>query len=298
MPLPAGALFSFAIAGHIIFCRMRIKLTYPARHGGSVWFFREQGTQFPMHHHSELEVNLVVRGKAKYLFRDTMLDLRSGMQIWLFPSQDHVLVERSADYQMWIAIFRPGLVRRLCNSPATRPLRRQDPGHPICRQLDEPRLRQLLPLWRTVYTEALADEATFNAGLGWLLLASWAAHGAAGPQEDSASTTVHPAVQRAATLIRDEPEAMNLEALAERCGLSPSRLSRLFKQQTGVPLVSYRQRCCLSRFVTIYEQGQLNLLQAALRAGFGSYAQFHRVFREAHGVSPREWASPSLSRGG
>ncbi len=31
------------------------------------------------------------------------------------------------------------------------------------------------------------------------------------------------------------------------------------------------------------------LLQAALAAGFGSYAQFHRVFREVRRMTPREF---------
>jgi AraC-like DNA-binding protein len=29
------------------------------------------------------------------------------------------------------------------------------------------------------------------------------------------------------------------------------------------------------------------MIQAALEAGFGSYPQFHRVFRQTHGVGPQ-----------
>jgi len=37
--------------------------------------------------------------------------------------------------------------------------------------------------------------------------------------------------------------------------------------------------------------GDRNLLDAALDAGFGSYAQFFRVFRQEMGTTPRLWAA-------
>jgi AraC-like DNA-binding protein len=101
---------------------------------------------------------------------------------------------------------------------------------------------------------------------------------------------VHPAVEKAARLLRDETESDNLESMAEKCGLSRSRLSRLFKQQAGVSLVEYRQRQCLERFLAIFGRGRrLTLLEAALQAGFGSYANFHRVFKQSMRQSPAEY---------
>jgi AraC-like DNA-binding protein len=39
----------------------------------------------------------------------------------------------------------------------------------------------------------------------------------------------------------------------------------------------------------LVDSGGENLLEAALSAGFGSYAQFHRVFRAWRGTTPREF---------
>jgi AraC-like DNA-binding protein len=61
----------------------------------------------------------------------------------------------------------------------------------------------------------------------------------------------------------------------------------LFKQQTGVALVDFRNRQRVERFLQIYGTGQrLTMLDAALEAGFGSYPQFHRVFKRVIGCSP------------
>jgi AraC-like DNA-binding protein len=80
---------------------------------------------------------------------------------------------------------------------------------------------------------------------------------------------------------------MLLEPLARAAGLSPSRLSMLFKRQTGISLTAFRQRRCLEQFLRLYRTGaRYSLTEAALLAGFGSYPQFHRVFRRLMGVGP------------
>jgi methylphosphotriester-DNA--protein-cysteine methyltransferase len=123
---------------------------------------------------------------------------------------------------------------------------------------------------------------------------AWELHRAA--PEDRLPRSVHPAVAKAARLIRDEVDVPKIDDLAKQCGLSPSRLSRLFKQQTGVSMVGYRQRQCLDRFFRIWnddkEGGEQNLLTACLNAGFGSYPQFFRVCKQLTGLTPRQLQSP------
>ena len=69
--------------------------------------------------------------------------------------------------------------------------------------------------------------------------------------------------------------------------MSPSHLSRIFTAQTGVSISRFRNLQRLQRFLELYGSGRrTTALAAALEAGFGSYAQFHRVFREQTGRSP------------
>jgi transcriptional regulator GlxA family with amidase domain len=63
----------------------------------------------------------------------------------------------------------------------------------------------------------------------------------------------------------------------------------LFKQQTGIALVDFRNRQRVEKFLALYRTGQrMTMLEAALEAGFGSYPQFHRVFKRVTGRSPAE----------
>jgi AraC-like DNA-binding protein len=266
---------------------------------GWVRHYRFSGYVHRMHRHRELEVNLVTRGRATYLMAGRQrYDLRRGTQIWLFPGQDHVLVDQSDDCQMWIVVFRPEMVRRVATAGDSRVLRRADPPGQFARQLaagDASRLAALFDELSGLVDAA--DAPRFNAGLTYAMLTAWHAHQNA--DELAAGQEVHPAVERAARLIRDEVEPMSLAELAEHCGLSPSRLSRVFREQTGVALVVYRQKMCLERFLKIYGNGRRkSMMTAALEAGFGSYPQFHRVFKQHMRRSPAQHRRENLGEEG
>ncbi len=97
-------------------------------------------------------------------------------------------------------------------------------------------------------------------------------------------------MEQAARLLRDEADCLSVEQLAARVGLSASRLSRLFHQQTGIALVEFRNRQRLQRFLRLYGAGKKSsVLSAAFDAGFGSYPQFYRVFQQQMGCSPAEY---------
>lgn len=71
--------------------------------------------------------------------------------------------------------------------------------------------------------------------------------------------------------------------------MSASRLSHLFREGTSVTLAAFRNRQRLARFWVAYGNGRRKtLIEAALEAGFGSYPQFHRVFKQLTGRSPAQ----------
>ncbi len=98
----------------------------------------------------------------------------------------------------------------------------------------------------------------------------------------------HPAVRKALGMLARDPALVGKE-MAAPLGISASRLARLFKAEVGMSLVEYRNRARIERARELVEGGEHRLLEVARVAGFGSYAQFHRVFRATHGTSPREY---------
>ncbi len=95
-------------------------------------------------------------------------------------------------------------------------------------------------------------------------------------------------VSAAVEMLEKDP-TMGGKQIAAKLEISLSRLARVFKAELGMSLVEYRNRLRMDRFSNLVEQGHTNLLGAALAAGFGSYAQFHRVFRALRRGTPREY---------
>jgi AraC-like DNA-binding protein len=88
--------------------------------------------------------------------------------------------------------------------------------------------------------------------------------------------------------LADDP-SLSGSSLAKRHRMSVSRLARLFRAEFGMSLIDYRNRLRMDRFLALMDsRTSVDLLTNALDAGFGSYAQFHRIFRARYGKSPRE----------
>ena len=265
---------------------MRQQLKLPPGLEGNLWHYRHSGGANAMHHHAELEFNLVTRGSGLYLLANRKYQIRRGDLLWLFPAQEHVLIEQSEDFEMWIGVARPKTVRRIATDAGAKILQRANPAGEYCRRLPQPALERLESLIADI-AALQTHPGLFNAGLSFALLAAWHQFERAA---DVPVHDVHPAVERAARLIRDKSNTLGLNELARLAGLSAPRLSRLFKQQTGVALVDFRNRQRVEKFMVLYGTGQrLTMLDAALEAGFGSYPQFHRVFKRVIGRSPGDY---------
>jgi len=239
------------------------------------------------HRHAELELNLVVRGTASYLLGDRRYDLTAGTLLWLFPHQEHVLVDESADHVLWWAVFRPALVARIATAPHARHLLERDPAGRWSRRIDSRATQRLATLFGELIDAARVDAAVVNTGLSYLLASAWRAY--LDSHEVVGGHRVHPAVDAVARLLQADPDAGDLAELARRAGLSPSHLSRLFSAQMGLSIGRFRNQQRLHRFMALFGDGRgTTALAAAHAAGFGSYAQFHRVFRRETGRTPSD----------
>ena len=237
------------------------------------------------HRHAELEVNLVLRGTASYLLGERRYALTPGTLTWLFPGQDHVLVDESCDHELWWAVFRPSLVAEIATTRHTRPLLEQDPVGQFSRRLHPGRVRCLSALFHQVHDAETVDDVLVNTGLAYLLSLAWRAF--LDSDDVVEGVDLHPAVETVTRMLRADPNAGDLATLARAARLSPSHLSRTFKEQTGVSISRFRNQQRLQRFLRLYGTGRrTTALAAAHQAGFGSYAQFYRVFREQAGRTP------------
>jgi AraC-like DNA-binding protein len=82
-------------------------------------------------------------------------------------------------------------------------------------------------------------------------------------------------------------DRLSLRELADRAGLSDSRLVHLFKEQVGIPIRRYALWIRLNRAILEIARTR-NLTEAAHNAGFADSAHFSRTFLRMFGSSPSE----------
>jgi AraC-like DNA-binding protein len=274
-------------------------LGLPSGAAGSLRHYHNAGNRGFPHSHPELEINLVLAGKASYLLGERRYELTANTLVWLFPGQTHILTEKSPDLEMWIGLFRPAMLRIACRDGSTRILREDNPAGDFCRRLQPTQTRRLCRLFDDLLIAAGLEGAAmgtppaadardlWNSGLAYALLSTWDVYTHA--DHTPLGTFLHPAVRKAVEILCRQEE-IGAAALASEAGLSPSRLSELFNQQVGMSVSEFRNRQRITRFLELYEDGTgRTLLSAALDAGFGSYLQFYRVFSRIMGVGPSEY---------
>ncbi|HRJ72075.1 MAG TPA: AraC family transcriptional regulator [Terrimicrobiaceae bacterium] len=261
------------------------------------------------HHHIELELNVVVRGAITYVVGGRRFTFSQRTLLWMFPAQEHQLVDRTPDAEYYVAVFKPELIRRSCRSAMYADLRRKriacdgvlhtvlepDAFDLIRRTMDALMRGALDPDvlnreggfgYGSNFRFEHGDPDGLNAGLHHLLLMSWRCQREG--MSHSREVTLHPAVRRALEILSEGEADHDLGQLARACHVSEAYLSRTFARQIGAPLNRYRNSLRLSRFWDLYRRGgNRTLTEAVYAAGFGSYAQFYKVFTQAYGRGPR-----------
>lgn len=267
---------------------------------GLVSDFHDRQGLAQSHTHPELEFNLVTAGSARYIAGGRRYLLTSGTLIWLFPRQEHLLVDVSPHFRMWICVLSRERTLTIAGERGYATMAAEDPGEVIVRRLAPSQTQMLARLCGAITTggatSADSDDSgqeieegplRFNHGVSFLFMEAWKSCSAAASVQ--AAEQLSPVVAATLRRIATEGGTLPLGEAAAEFGVSVSWLSRAFHREAGVGYVDYSSRIKLTRFLELRTATpEATLMSLALRAGFGSYAQFFRVYRRAYGCSPAE----------
>jgi len=243
---------------------------------GYIWH-HVPATRRPRHFHAEPELNLITAGRAMFGMGEATMAVEAGDLLWWPPGQDHVLLDASPDFDLYVIGLIPEFSERVLGDLAS---------------------------------SATASAARFR--LGGDSLAKFGAMCAA-PVDASATADVerkvgdfwreahrlrmvahdrHLLTRRTLESVLARPELKRSD-LAQFARGNVSEVSRHFHHDLGLTLTAYRTRLRLLRFVDLVDRGR-RFLVAAVEAGFGSYSQCHRVFLQTFGYTPRLFFRSSI----
>lgn len=86
---------------------------------------------------------------------------------------------------------------------------------------------------------------------------------------------------------------IRLTELAEAAKISPSRLSHLFKTETGLSPGKYLMRLRMQKASNLLATSRLSVKQIMAMAGYDNKSHFVRHFRRSFGLAPSEYRKAS-----
>lgn len=244
---------------------------------GQIWRYAPEFRR-PRHFHAEPELNVVVRGTATFGAGEMSQVVSSGDLLWWLPGQDHELVEASPDFDLFVIGLTPELSDRVLGGAS--PSAFAGPARVRLAGAALDRLRE-----RCLGLPAPGDTAAVEGHVGDVWRDAHALR--------AAPPAKHALTRRALASLLDRRDVGRGD-IAVRARAAPSEVSRHFRRDLGLTLTAYRTRLRLLKLIENAQDGTQSLLSAALLAGFGSYSQCHRAFRQTLACTPRTFFSHGL----
>jgi transcriptional regulator GlxA family with amidase domain len=95
------------------------------------------------------------------------------------------------------------------------------------------------------------------------------------------------------TLASHPGAEQSLAGLARSVGCSPFHLTRVFREEVGIPVHRYLLRLRLAAAVERLANGERNLSALACDLGFSSHSHLTNVFRRTFGATPSGFRCPT-----
>ena len=90
-------------------------------------------------------------------------------------------------------------------------------------------------------------------------------------------------------LMENYREKVSIESIALELGISPSYLSRKFKQITKRTYLEILNEYRIIQAVKLLGDGRYRVSEVAERTGFSDYKHFYSVFKKYTGMTPSEY---------
>jgi AraC family transcriptional regulator of arabinose operon len=230
-------------------------------------------------------IKYTLRGQGLYRQPDLSVLVGPGELTLLAPGayQDYGVPEGGEWEFLWAHFVpRPAWTPLLKLPAVGRGLHRLALARPAARERVEAAFRRL-------HRDAigalhpLSEELALNALEEVLLMAG-------GEVTGGGRSTFDPRVQSVLEILaRDIVVDHSMGALAAAAFLSPSRLAHLFKEQTGQTIAEAARELRLRQAARLLRHSGRSVGEIAAEVGFRCPFHFSRRFRQAFGVSPREY---------
>jgi AraC-like DNA-binding protein len=110
------------------------------------------------------------------------------------------------------------------------------------------------------------------------------------------SRSKNPNVQRVGNLIKDNPhQKLSLKQMARATNVSSSRLSHVFKTETGTSPAKYMKSARMHKARSLLETTSLSVKEITFMIGLADESHFVREFKKTYGLTPARYRKRFLA---
>lgn len=246
---------------------------------------RQQNTSaLELHYHPIPEIYVFLTGICRIQLNNCVHLLQRGTLIWIAPGQVHIICDQSLDCTFAVCSLKPQFLKRF-------------------------ELQETLPLETKIFNISEAEVVYLEHFFSMLPPRDHPARIAAiyyGSdhllrllKHDilTESHVLSPGIEKVLNFLMQSKEKPPLSKLVQLAGMSSTSFQQQFKLQMNMTFSQYWNRLQVRRFLAVYDAGKRhNISEAVYQAGFGSYAQFYRVFTRISGYTPKAFQRLCASR--
>ena len=239
-------------------------------------------------YHDGYELYLIIDGERSLFYNDMCYTLKRGDLAIIRPFELHYAESGDANfYERYVLNFKPSQLAPILSESESKLLFNSFNSRLL--HLDEEQLQTVYSSFKLIDYLAntknpLSQKSVTAAILSLLVFVS----GIRQTDMTSSAKGLPQDIISAITYINTRyTENISLDMLADAQHMSKFHFCRVFKEVTGTTFLEYLHNVRLSHAHRLLIQSDLSISEIAARTGFGSAAYFSRVFKKAHGVSPR-----------
>lgn len=236
------------------------------------------------HAHTDIELNFLLRGSARYFLSDGFLTLPPKRLVSFWAGTPHRLVSVSPDAEYLCLVLPLGWFLSWGISGVGDRLLRGEAllGSEEDSVLDEALFRR----WAEELGHSPTPEPT---RIALLEIEARLRRFARGVSTGQPRTTDGDTAARLAALVgqRYTEGTLQVRLLAEALGLHPNYANTAFRQATGLPLWEYVLRLRVSHAQRLLLTTELSTEAIAHESGFSSSSRFYAAFHRLVGTTPR-----------
>jgi AraC-like DNA-binding protein len=239
------------------------------------------------HQHTEIELNLVVRGGITYHFGARDITVRMGAWLVFWGALPHVLTDFEPNtHCIWVTLPLANFLRFALPDAFSRSILHGNPIHER-----ERADKALFHRWVRDWLEPHEDtphilELELEARLR--RLSHTFTTQAPSSRRRSEASTDH-AASLAQFITEHHLKPLTIPDIAKAIGLHPNYAAVVFKHTFGMTMLEYLTQHRVAHALRLLATTNQSVLEVAMESGFGSSSRFYVAFERATGRSPLEY---------